>query len=181
MDNVDEIIAKMAADMTANEKAAARKTQVKKEIIKSEVSVGLNGLKATTLRGPVNMNSLSDVQKRTEEYLEACSLSGTFPSVMGLSSYGFGRSKGYLSNWLRNNPGTEVAEYIEMVKEIFADILTNASLNGSANVIQTIFQLKNHFGHEDHVKVEASRPSIMGSARSREEIEMRYKSIVVDD
>ena len=109
-------------------------------------------------------------------------MSGTFPSLMGLSSYGFGRSRGYVKNWIANHPGTEASEYLEMVSEVFADIITNASLNGSANVIQSIFQLKNHFGHEDHVKVEASSPSMMGSARTREEIEERYRnSIVVDE
>lgn len=163
---------------------ASRKTpNVSYEVISAEIGAAVEALHQSIIQGRVNLNDTDLVIVRTEEYFSSCSAAGIFPSVMGLSVYGYGLSNGTLSTWLKNHPSHPTSEYINMIKDAMADILTNASLNNSANVIQAIFQLKNHFGHEDHVKVEAfASQDLLQGARSKEEIAMRYKeNVVIDD
>ena len=70
------------------------------------------------------------------------------------------------------------------MKELIADVLTNASLRNKANVAQTIFQLKNHFGHSDEVKVVKTMkedPIAMGASSQKEILERYRQSVVWDD
>ena len=105
----------------------------------------------------INLNSLEEVQERTAEYFTACAAAEVYPSVMGLASHGLGISRQALNQYMLRNPNSETTEYINRVKDIMADILTNESLKGNANPVQALFQLKNHFGHADRVEVEAIR------------------------
>ena len=103
----------------------------------------------------VNLNSLEEVQERTATYFTACAAAEVYPSVMGLASHGYGISRQALNQYMLRNANSETTEYINRVKDIMADILTNESLKGNANPVQALFQLKNHFGHADRVEVEA--------------------------
>ena len=83
-----------------------------------------------------------------------------------------------------DQPETPTAQYIVIVKELIADVLTNASLRNKANVAQTIFQLKNHFGHSDEVKVVKTGqedPLTMGTRSEKEILERYRQSVVWDD
>ncbi len=151
------------------------------EVISQEVGNAVNAMRSIMERGKVNLKDTDDVIKRTEEYMEACALTGTFPSMMGLCSYAFGMYKNSVMNFMKTNPGHSTTEYLRMVTDMIADVLTNASLNNSANPIQTMFQLKNHYGHEDHVKLEAYQAtSLLSAARSKAEIAEKYKEGMVD-
>ena len=104
----------------------------------------------------VDFSSVEDVRRRIVDYLRACQLSGTYPSVQGLASFGFGISRQALNQWLRRdkNKGSEAAELIERACDMFADILTNQSLHNNANGIQALFQLKNNHAFADRVEIE---------------------------
>jgi thioredoxin reductase len=71
---------------------------------------------------------------------------------MGLSA-AFGLSRQAVNQWMLAHPGHATTEFIHRYKDIVADILTNASLYGSANAIAVIFTLKNHFEHVDRVDI----------------------------
>lgn len=156
---------------------------VSEEKVGSEIAVAREALSKIMERGRVDLWNIEEVVLRTEDYFLACEKSGTFPSMMGLCSRGFGMTRDGLYKWMDRNPGTPTTEYIGIVQEMMADILTNASLRNKANVAQTIFQLKNHFGHTDEVrvkKVEGDDP-LMAGASSQKEIEERYRQSVVWD
>ena len=106
--------------------------------------------------GRVDFSNVEDVRRRIVDYLKACQLSGTYPSVQGLASFGFGISRQALNQWLRRdkNSGSEVAQLIGRATDMFADILTNQSLHNNANGIQALFQLKNNHAFADRVEVE---------------------------
>lgn len=129
----------------------------KGEQLKEDIQGKLNALKEIDLAGAVDWSNLEEVKQRTYLYIEACGNAEVFPSVMGLAVYGLGISRQALNQYLQrnDNPSTR---FINQVKDIFADILTNASLYNNANSIQAIFQLKNHFGHSDTVQFEAIPP-----------------------
>lgn len=104
----------------------------------------------------VDFSNVEDVRRRIVDYLKACQLSGTYPSVQGLASFGFGISRQALNQWLRRdkNSSSEVAQLIGRATDMFADILTNQSLHNNANGIQALFQLKNNHAFADRVEIE---------------------------
>ena len=124
-------------------------------------------------RGKVNLKNIEEVKARTLEYLEACSLASSYPSVMGLAVHGLGMSREALERYLRTHDN-HVTDYIKMVKDTFADILTNSSLYNNANPVQVIFQLKNHFGHVDRLEVQAQTEQPRNEEYDVEEIKRKY-------
>lgn len=124
----------------------------------------------------VDFSNVEDVRRRIVDYLKACQLSGTYPSVQGLASFGFGISRQALNQWLRRdkNKGSEAAELIERACDMFADVLTNQSLHNNANGIQALFQLKNNHAFADRVEIEPILEHEPEAAMSAEDIARRY-------
>ena len=156
---------------------------VPEEKIGTEIEVARTALARIRERGTVDFWNVDEVIVRTEQYFAACEMSGTFPSLMGLCAKGFGTYRDRLDKFIYTHPDTPTAEYIGIVKDLMADILTNASLKNKANVAQTIFQLKNHFGHSDEVKVvrETREDPLTIGTKSEKEILERYRQSVVWD
>jgi len=114
-------------------------------------------------------------------YLEACSLSSCFPSVMGLSS-ALGCSRQNLHRWLLSHPEHPTTDFINMAKDLMADVLTNASLYNNANAVQVIFQLKNHYEHADRVEIAPVVQNMpLDNDYSAEEIRRRYLDVITEE
>lgn len=129
----------------------------------------------------VNLSDTPQVQERTFMYLEACSLSSCFPSVMGLSS-ALGCSRQNLHRWLLSHPEHPTTDFINMAKDLMADVLTNASLYNNANAVQVIFQLKNHYEHADRVEIAPVVQNMpLDNDYSVEEIRRRYLDVITEE
>lgn len=157
----DSLTVKSMADaLTEDKHKNGSKSKVYKELsdehkgeqIAQSISSKALSLKQAINAPKVDLSNTAEVQGRTFEYLEACSLSSCFPSVMGLSG-ALGCSRQNLHRWLLSHPGHPTTDFVNMAKDSFADILTNASLYNNANAVQAIFQLKNHFEHADRVEI----------------------------
>lgn len=133
------------------------------EYIRQSVSAANQQLKSTASRGKINLNDLDAVQKATADYLQACAEAGKFPSVVDLAVYGFGISRQRLYKYLQTHEGASV-DFINQVRDAISQILVDASLHNKANVIMSIFQLKNLHGYADKVEVtipvDTERPEI---------------------
>ena len=135
----------------------------------------------------VDFSSVEDVRRRIVDYLRACQLSGVYPSVQGLASFGFGISRQALNQWLRRdkNRGSEVAQLIERACDMFADVLTNQSLHNNANGIQALFQLKNNHAFADRLEIEPIYDKAEEESMSKEELEQwimeRYAPEMLDE
>lgn len=103
----------------------------------------------------VNFDDIEEVKQRTIEYFESCQATGHYPSLLTLCSIGYGCSRGLLDIYI-NNHNNESSNYLIRVKDMIADILTNASLYSVADNVSVIFQLKNLHGFADNIRVEAS-------------------------
>lgn len=103
----------------------------------------------------VNFDDIEEVKQRTIEYFESCQATGHYPSILTLCSIGYGCSRGLLDIYI-NNHNNESSNYLIRVKDMIADILTNASLYSVADNVSVIFQLKNLHGFADNIRVEAS-------------------------
>lgn len=109
-------------------------------------------LQKTTLRPRLDLKDTSAVQARTWEYMEATEVAKVFPSVSGLA-LAFGCSRQNLNQFLLAHPNHATTDFIQQVKEGFADIICNAGLYGSANPIMSVFVLKNSHGFVDRLDV----------------------------
>ena len=151
------------------------------EIITADVRRKAEALKLHNER--IDLSDFELVQERTQVYLSACAESGTIPNVLGLASYGFGCSRQWLNEYLRTNPHSRSAEYIETLKDMFADTLINASLSRVADSTMGIFVLKNCAGFRDRFEIEPvteSEPPL-GHLVSQEELEAKIADIIVDE
>ena len=150
----------MAEALTEDKVKNGSKSKVYKELsdkhkgeqIAQSVSSKALSLKQAINAPKVDLSNTEKVQERCFMYLEACSLSSCFPSVMGLSG-ALGCSRQNLNRWLLSHPGHSTTDFVNMAKDVMADILTNASFYNNANAVAVIFQLKNHFEHADRVEI----------------------------
>lgn len=130
----------------------------------------------------VNLNDLEAVKERTEAYLRSCADSATIPSVMGLASLGFGCSRQWLNEFCRTHKGSPSADFIERLKDVFADALCNAALNRAASEAISIFILKNTAGFVDRMEITPGSPeSPLGAEPDAAALEAKLQDIVVDD
>lgn len=172
----------MAEALTADKNRNGSKAKVYKELsdehkeeqITQSVSSKALSLKQAINAPKVDLSDTEQVQERTFMYLEACSVSSCFPSVMGLSG-ALGCSRQNLNRWLLSHPGHPTTDFVNMAKDVMADILTNASLYNNANAVAVIFQLKNHFEHADRVEIAPVVQNQLDTENySAEDIRRRY-------
>ncbi len=162
---IDMVTKDVALDRAKNEKSQnsiyassskegkSRSREEKAEEIKLSIYERIAMLQDVMQKPKCNLKNMDDVQSRTLTYMTACAETGAFPSVMGLAVYGFGLSRQALYNFLKMHPDSDTAQYIMAVKEMMAEVLTDASLKHNADSIQAIFQLKNHFEHSDKQEI----------------------------
>lgn len=157
----NEIIVKsmseaLAADKHANGYKAKQYREISDEHKGKQIAQSIkdkaNALKQSLSMPKVDLSKTELVEERTFAYLEACEVAQCFPSVMGLSG-AMGVSRQYLNQWLLSHPGHATTDFVHRVKDVMADVLTNASLYNTANAVAVIFTLKNHFEHADRVEV----------------------------
>ena len=172
----------MAEALTENKVKNGSKSKVYKELsdehkgeqITQSVANKTISLKQAINAPRVDLSDTTQVHERTFMYLEACSISSCFPFVMGLSG-ALGCSRQNLNRWLLSHPGHPTTDFVNMAKDVMADILTNASLYNNANAVAVIFQLKNHFEHSDRVEISpVMQNQVDTNDYSAEEIRKRY-------
>lgn len=126
----------------------------KAELLQGDIANRIAALQESDQRGQIDFANIGMVKQRAYDYLNACERAGVYPSIMGLAVHGYGVSRQALNQYLNRNPNTEATLFISRVKDVMADILTNAALYRNADPVSVIFQLKNHFDHSDKVQVE---------------------------
>lgn len=173
------------ADKLSEEKSEKKKLypEISNELKAQTISTAI-ALNAKALRDQANKIDLSDVEQvrqRTEAYIDACAEAGIVPTVMGLSTYGFGTSRQWVNEFCRNHHGSESAQYIERVKDAFADVLVSTSLGRAVDSTMAIFTLKNCNGFSDKLSVEpVQQHDPQGPLLSIEELEARINALPDD-
>lgn len=132
------------------EKADEHKGQLLSEDIGRKVSA----LRETVRRNRVDWDDVEDIQKRSLKYLEDCQAAQTIPTVSGLSVFALGVTRQGLNLYLREHPNTPTAQFLQQMKDIFADTLETAALNNNINTIMAIFVMKNDHDRADRLQVE---------------------------
>lgn len=173
----------LAAELAAQKSSGGRSKIYKElsdehraEIISADVRRKAQALKEQ--KGQIDLSDFRLVQERTQVYLAACADAGTIPNVLGLASYGFGCSRQWLNEYMRKHPDSETTEYLETLKDMFADVLINASLGRVADSTMGIFVLKNCAGFRDRFEVEPiQRPDPQGPLVPIEVLEAKFAEL----
>ena len=100
---------------------------------------------------------------------------------MGLASLAYGYSTRGMNKYLAEHPAEPSAQFIELVKSSFADILTNAALFRNADTTQVIFQLKNQNNFVDRVQLEPiTQTDPLGGPVDQRVLMERYQDLPED-
>ena len=158
----------------------AQADQYKGDQLKDDIDTHVERLRESGIREKIDFTNFEMVKDRTFQYLNACASAKIYPSVMGLASLGFGVSRQALNRWVSNNNESRTAQFILEVKDVMADILTNAALYRNADAAMAIFQLKNHFEHSDAVRIEIPQENPLGQVVDKEELERRIAADYAD-
>ena len=178
----------LAAELAAQKSSKGRQRiykeisdEHKAELIGADVRRTAQAL--TKNNGRVDLSDLETVKERTQIYLEACADSGTVPNVLGLASFGFGCSRQWLNEYMRLHPNSQSTEYLEMVKDAFANVLINAGLGRASDPTLSIFILKNTAGFRDRFEIEpvTTKAPPMGELVDIAELEAKVMADVIVD
>lgn len=171
----------MAEALTANKEKNGHKGKIYKEIAdqhKSEqISLSVtsknNALRQAINAPRVDLSNTQEVQERTFMYFEACSMSSSFPSVMGLAA-ALGCSRQNLNRWLLSHANHATTDFINIAKDLIADVVADAAMRNNAAQPMAIFVLKNNHGFVDRVEVAPVTPERNDSEYDPEDIRRRY-------
>lgn len=133
-------------------------------------------------RGRVNMQDTDAVKEVAADYMERCRAGGLVPTVMGLSA-SLGVSRQWLNRFCNENPSHPTTRFIEVLKEVFADCLTQAGFGRYISESLSIFILKNTASMADKVELEAVASNTpLGESVTQQQLEERIAgSVVLDD
>lgn len=153
------------------------------EILAADLERKTLALRESIRANRVNWNDLEDVQRRCLSYLEDCQSAQALPTVGGLAVFGLGVSRQALNGYMRTHQTTATAQFLQQVKDIFADTLETAALNNNVNSIMAIFVMKNDHDRADRVQLEpVTQTNPLGELQDPEKLRQRIEScIVIDD
>ena len=105
--------------------------------------------------GKIDLENIGLVKAISKQYLRACADSSTFPTMSGLARV-MGCSRQALEYWMKNKPTTDTAKWLEIMRDLFADVLSEGALRNNANPVVSIFILKSRFGLKDNTPTETT-------------------------
>ena len=115
--------------------------EYQEEKLRDLISMNIKELAEVATKERVSLDDVDEVKRRTVCYLRACEESGTFPTSLGLA-----RSLGYsdraLRYWRNKQPHSKTAQWLEMINDMCADILSQSALRNNANSVVSIFLSK---------------------------------------
>lgn len=157
MDNENEVVNVLRQQKQTGGRSKIYKevsTELKGNLLADDLDRKARALRESIRQNRVNLDDLQDVQRRALKYLEDCKASKTIPTTSGLAVYSLGMSRQNLNLYLRTHPDTPTAQFLQQVKDVFADTLETAALTNNINTIMAIFVLKNDHDRADRVEIE---------------------------
>lgn len=178
----------MAAQLEADKKTKSGKPskiykeisdEAKREALTANINFQMQMLADVSARGRVDLNNFDEVKTCAANYMQACAVAGSFPTFENLAlSLGYGRSRLY--KYLNAHPDSETAQFINLLQNSFASILQSQALAKNADVIMSIFLLKNsNLGYSDKSEIEIA-PVTIEEDMQASEILKRYETLPDD-
>lgn len=125
----------------------------------------------------ITMSDIDSVKERTVIYLRACEESATFPSITGLAR-ALGVTRRCVYDVIERKSPAPAAEWLELCRDTFSDILAESSLRGNSNTIASIFIQKALYGLRESIEIIPGRQeSVYGEQKSAEQIAAEYDAL----
>lgn len=138
-------------------------------------------LRESVKKNRVDWEDVQDVQRRCLDYLSACRESQSIPTVSGLAALALGVSRQSLNLFMREHPNSETTQFLQRIKDVFADTLENAALNNHINSIMAIFVMKNDHDRADRVEIQPIQPtSPLGESADVQALMNKYQDLPED-
>ena len=99
----------------------------------------------------ISLRDSETVRAVTEEYLKSCMRSGLIPSKMGLAR-ALGVTRASVDSFIKRNPNSETAQFLQLAYDAFAEMLSINSLSGSVHPIVSIFLQKALYGFRENTE-----------------------------
>lgn len=131
---------------------------------------------------PVSLRDTEEVKRRTIIYLRACEQTSTFPSMAGLArSMGLSRQALYDCTW-RSEP-RDTAEWLELCRDSFSDLLAEAGLRNNCNGVVSIFLQKALYNLRETTEIVARKEEYgpLGPLMDPKVLEARIMGLPDDD
>lgn len=155
--------------------------RLRHDAVKKDLAEKVFLLQGAENRGRVDLKDVAAVKAVSREYLERCQQTGQIPTVMALAA-SLGCSRRWLNLFCQENPNHPTTQFLEVLKEIFADTLTQAGLSRYLSESLSIFILKNCASMADKIELEPVAPSgPMSGEVDRAALENRIAGSVVLD
>lgn len=105
----------------------------------------------------VDLDDYKAVMERSRDYFYGCANAAMPPTVNSYCCIALGLSVRRVNAYVASH-NNATTEFILKVKDMIADQMVTASLKRSIDNVTTIFELKNHHGYADNLRIEASMP-----------------------
>ena len=177
--SMDEMIESSRQQRQSSKLYKAQSAEFSEMRISELISRTAAQLADAATKEPVSLTDTDEVKRRTILYLKACE-AACFPSINGLAlSMGLTRQALYDVIW-RHNPAA-TADWLELCRDSFSDILADASLKNDCNNITAIFLQKALYGLRETVEIVAKSENPVEEEINPEVLAERIAGSVVDD
>lgn len=159
----------------------AKSDKAKRRSIGLDVSGKADLLAYVAEHGRVDLKDVDAVRRRAELFMKRCEEQGAIPTLMGLC-VALGIARRTLYQHLERHPNGATAQYIDVLRDVFADVLAQAALRRDTSDAMSIFILKNTASMSDNVRIEAFNGgghSALGDYVDEEELKARIAASVV--
>ena len=168
----DEMVADMEVNGKHPKEYATPAGKARAESLVTDIALARAALQGTIEGGAANLSNPEEVKERTEMYFQACQATESYPSFIGLAVKAYGVTPQDLYKYVAKHPDTESVRIIEAARQMISDIIINQSLQGNAQPVASIFQLKNWYDHKDKAEVIVSTPEV--DQAQADEIRRKY-------
>lgn len=165
--NLPQTKVEMIEEMTATKNIKRKPYKVESDEHRADVLSALVNKSAAQLveadqRGKISLSDTAAVKAQTMLYMQCCEQTGSFPSIVGLSrSLGYSRRAIYDEIDHHTNPAT--ADWLEMCRDTFSDILAESALTNNANTIMAVFLSKAVYGLRESIELIAHTDNPLGN------------------
>jgi len=146
------------------------------EVLADIVRQGTQGLVETMKRGKITLSDTAAVKRQTMAYLAVCEKTGSLPSVQGLAR-GLGHSRQAIYNEMERRTSPETADFLELCRDMFSDMLSQAALSNNINFTYAIFIQKAIHGLRESVEIIARPADPIGPQGDMEAVRRQIEAL----
>ena len=151
--------------------------EITDESLKQRVAQGYEELSLMASNRKIDMNNVEMVKTVSLQYTKACADVVCFPSMSGLAR-ALGVCRASLYYWMNHKGDTETGQWLQVCRDLFSDVLAEASLRGDCNPIVGIFLQKAIYGLRDNIAVDITPSDNYFEENANDDFKQKYRRLI---